>query len=247
MANKQRPQISEIDPVPLYRSYGVTKKEGFFAKFNIVLARIIATVLLLFITAIDISIIAVMLYMLKQIGVVILVVIVFSIIYFGALKTVRKRKKFIRKLKRVCKKNNFRLEFHRSFSKGMKFNTQGLDFTVKTNAGIWCARFLTCKRKSNLVFEDKNTITVQTNIFTNKIKEVYGLSQKKHIRMDYSFNDALPTSSLPVVRALILNPAPFSIFKKDSDGVIGTTGNGEQMYGCYTVFTGSGFISTILR
>ena len=74
----------------------------------------------------------------------------------------------------------------------------------------------------------------------------YGLADERNVRMEYLFNDPLPLSTLPVERALILNPVPNMIFKKDSDGVVCAAGSGEKMPD-YTIYTGSGFIETVLR
>lgn len=241
------PEVSDLDPVSLYRSYGVRKKEGFFAHLNVLLARILATMLFtLLAIGLGMGLFAI-LYMLRALGVVIAAVAVLCIVLFGVLRVPRKRRKFIKKLKKVCRKNGYRLEFKRGFFDGMKKNDVGYDFIVKAKNTVWCARFFTCrKRATHLIFEDAHTVTIRTNIVKNKIKAVYGLADVRNKRIDYTFDDPFPPSVIPCRRALILNPVPHTIFKKDSDGVVGATGSGEEMYG-YTVFTGSGFIETIQR
>ena len=244
---KKKAEISDIDPVPLYRSYGVKKEEGFFARFNVLLARIIATTLFVLLAVAFCIALYSLLYMLRALGVAIAAIGVFCFVYFKLLRTARKRAKFMRKLKKACRKNGFTMTVERGFFKGLKKNTTGYDLTVKTNSGIWCVRFFASRtRNTHLIFEDEKTLTVRTNIIKNRIKMAYGLTDERNVRMEYLFNDPLPPSVLPVERALILNPVPNMIFKKDSDGVICAAGSGEKMPD-YTIYTGSGFIETVLR
>ena len=244
---KKKAEMSDIDPVPLYRSYGVKKEEGFFARFNVLLARIIATTLFVLLAVAFCIALYSLLYMLRALGVAIAAIGVFCFVYFKLLRTARKRLRFLKKLKKLCRKNGFTMTVERGFFKGLKKNTTGYDLTVKTNSGIWCVRFFTCKtRNLHLIFENARTLTLRTNIIKNKIKAVYGLSDERNVSIDYAFDDPLPPSALPAERALILNPVPNAIFKKDSDGVICAAGSGEKMPD-YTIYTGSGFIETVLR
>ena len=244
---KKKAEISDIDPVPLYRSYGVKKEEGFFARFNVLLARIIATTLFVLLAVAFCIALYSLLYMLRALGVTIAVAAILCFVYFKLLRTARKRAKFMRRLKKICRKNGFVLTVKRGFFKGLKRNNSGFDLTVKTNEGLWCVRFFTCKtRNSHLIFENEKSITLRTNIIKNRIKAVYGLSEERNERIEYTFDDPLPPSSLYTERALILNPVPSAIFRKDSDGVVCAAGSGEKMPD-YTVYTGSGFIETVLR
>ena len=112
---------------------------------------------------------------------------------------------------------------------------------------MWCARFFTCHKKNcHITFEDSNSITLTKNIIKNRIFENFGLVKTKNSRVPYSFNDPLPQSDIKVQRALIFNPVPRMLFKKNYDGVTEATGSGEQLYG-YTIFTVSGFLNTLKR
>ncbi|MBO7310840.1 MAG: hypothetical protein J6U86_05545 [Clostridia bacterium] len=245
--DNQRPEVSEIDPVPLYRSYGVRKKEGFFTHLNLWLARIIAIMIFSIIGVAGIVAFYATIRMLGAIGIVITFILIFCFIYFKVLRTARKRYKFIKKLKKFCKKNNLTLKIHRGFFKGLRRNKTGFDFTVTTPSVIWCARFFTCrKRNSHVTFEDNSSITITENIIKNRIFENFGLVKTKNSRVPYSFNDPLPQSDIKAERALIFNPVPRMVFKKNYDGVTEATGSGEQLHG-YTIFTGSGFLNTLKR
>lgn len=240
-------RLIDTEPVSFVRSYGVRKKFGFFAHFNSLFACVLATTLFIFLGIVFGMGIFAVVYMLGAIGIVITVVAILCIVWFGVLRVPRKRRKFLKNLKKACKKNGYILEFKRGFWAGLKNDTSGYDFTVKTKNTLWCARFFTCRRKaSHLIFEDDHTITVRTNIVKNNIKLIYGLINTKDKRIEYSFDDPPPTSYMTAKRALIINPVPHTIFKKDIDGVVGATGSGEEMYG-YTIFSGSGFIETLKR
>lgn len=264
---RQKAEVSKIDPVPRYRSYGVTKKETWLTRFNNHFADLLIFISLsLSLVIVALGLYAVI-YMLGATGILISVLTVAAMIYFLALRTYRKRLKFLRKLKKQCKKYKYRLKFKRSFFKGLKYNEKGLDFTVETGKKLWCVRFLAVRQyESSMIFHSNNAIdivsppreqslgatTISTNIITGTRRRtrlsLFSLFvPKKKKTLDFVFAEIEPTiNNKTAKRALIVNPVPRSMFKKLHDGTVTPIGTGEYING-YTVFSGSGFLETLLR
>ncbi len=249
--DKQEKKIakeSEINPIPLHRSYGKRKKEGFFARFNNFLASAMALTLIILMTAVFSMGIFMLLVMMGHIGILLFFVGVAVFIWIVILRVPRKRLKFISRLKRSCKKWGFTYHKERGFFKGLKWNKQGYDFTVDTGKRLWHVRYYTSvKYLTHVVFVDKNTVDVKRNITKSRLKYVLGFNNPKTTRHEYSFNDPLyDVKGRKCVRALIMNPVPHDAFKTDTDGAVVPIGTGEYLYG-YTMFSGSGFIQTLKR
>ncbi len=248
MAKKQRPQISKENPVPLYRSYGVIKKEGFFAWLNNRIASVIAAVLIVMLGILWILGIYIFVNMLGAIGIMLAIISVILFVYFKLCRKLRKRLKFIIRLKKQCRRLGYTVSFCRGFFKGLRLNFEGFDFTVDTGKKLWCVRFFTPKKYlSHVIFLSEDRIRIKKNITKSHFKFIWGFNSPKISEFDYSFKDEMPqTDGERTARALIINPVPHDVFKKDSDGAIIPIGTGYQMYG-YRLFTGSGFLTTLLR
>ncbi|MBQ9112776.1 MAG: hypothetical protein IJY08_04265 [Clostridia bacterium] len=241
------PSSHDEEPVSLPRSYGVRKRVTWVTRLNDIIASVLAVILIAFFALIFAAGCIWLNLMLGAMGVVLAGTCIVLLIYFIPCRKLRKRLKFIFRLKRRCKKLGYKLEFKRGLFHGLRFNTEGLDFTVDTRKKQWRVRFMTPRKYlSHIIFIDKNTIDIRTNITRSRLKFVLGLNSEKIRRTEYSFNDPLPTGYKKVSRALILNPVPHDAFKKDSDGAVIPIGTGEYLYG-YTMFSGSGFLETLMR
>ena len=238
---------SDIGQVPLHRSYGVKKREGFFTHLNDTIAVAMAVCLIILLSIIWIMGIVMLVVLLGSIGILLISVAALLFVYLKLCRTLRKRLKFIFKLKRTCKRLGLKLQFKRGVLKGMKLNSQGLDFIVDSPKKRWCVRFYTPKKYlSHLTFIDKNTVEIKTNITKSRLKFVLGLEEPKTRRIPYSFAEEVASGSKKVAKALILNPVPHDVFKKDTDGATIPIGTGEYLYG-YTMFSGSGFLEALHR
>jgi len=72
-----------------------------------------------------------------------------------------------------------------------------------------------------------------------------GVFKKSKVkRIEYSFTELEGNIYGKSERALIINPVPHTMLKKENDGTIYETGTGEKMWG-YTAFSGSGFINML--
>ena len=241
------PSYADEEPVTLARSYGVKKRVTLFTHLNEVMAVVMAVILIALFTMILVAGYIWLTIMLGAIGIMLVFVSAVAFVYLVPCRSLRKRIKFISRLKKKCKKLGYKLEFKRGLFKGLMFNKEGLDFTVDTRKKQWRVRFMTPKRHlCHIIFVDKNTLDIKTNLTTSRFKFVLGLNNAKTKRIKYSFNDPLPTGYKKVSRALILNPVPHDAFKKDADGAIIPIGTGEYLYG-YTMFSGRGFLQTLTR
>ena len=258
-------EYSELNQTEMYRSYGVKKKEGFFAHVN----DKMATVMLVVLYALQLTILALGFFwltvLLGSIGIFLAVSFAVAFVWWKFFRVFRKRVKFLFKLKKECKKLGYKIKFYRSFFKGLFFNKSGVDLTVDTGKKLWTVRFLPCKKYNmDLIFEDEKTIVMKINPVrlkgslmgevnsstpaTARATGLIGLTsvfrKSKEKRLEYSFTEMREQLYRKSERALIVNPVPHTMKKKEADGATYETGTGERMWG-YTVFSGSGFINML--
>ncbi len=244
---KSSAEISKVNPVPSYRAYGVTKRENIFTYLNEILAVLLGWFIYIPLFAIILIGTVYMVMLWGSVGTVFLFLIGFIIIYFVLARNIRKRARFISKLRKKCKWFGYTVEFKRSFLKGLKFNKKGIDLIVHTPHKRWYVRFMTPKKhKSHITFVSKYEIEVKTNVTRNAMKAVLGLGKTKVKRIDYSFDEEFKLDRMPTQKVLLVNPVPLDMFKKDRDGGTIPIDTGEKLYD-YIMFTGNGFINALER
>ena len=263
-------EYSELNQTELYRSYGVKKKEGFFAHLNDHLATVLLLIMYFWCFVIIVVGIWGIIVMLGALGIGLAVCVGVALVYRIGFKITRKRRAFLRRLRRCCRKNKYKLSFKRGYFKAKKFNTDGIDFTVDTGKELWSVRFLTYRKYNiDMIFEDEKTLIIKTNPvrlkasimphesdmpFMSGLMARMSLSgmmpqflkRKKTITFDYSFTELEEHPDRECKRAVVINPLPHTIKKKEEDGATYETGSGEKMWG-YTVYSGSGFINQLNR
>ena len=238
----------EIEDVPLHRSYGVTKTVNPALR---AIGNFLAKALTLFLLAFELAIILIFTFLLAFYTDVLvataLFTVLFSIFFYNATKLLRRRARFIRKLKRFCKKNGYEIEFHRSFLKGFYWaKGERVDFTLKAGKRTYCVKLATSKRYlSSFTFisksEMKYTRIARRNIFTT----IFDFKDKTH-SVPIAFPKEIDDNDKNIVKAILINPAVVSMQKRGSDGVIIPTGSGEKLFG-YTIYTASGFMESVKR
>ena len=233
--------------VPLYRSYGVVRNERKIildiAQISIQAVALWVFGLLLF--AFSVGFVTFLLY-----GQLLIVVLLYtSIITLLALtltKPLRKRLKFLRHLKKLCRQNKYRLEIHRGFFKSFFWTRDVADLTLNANGTVYIVRFLTVRKyNSALFFENKNEIHKITYPLKNRFNTAFGIKPRHKFyplgELEFHAQD-----NLKIVSAVIVNPVCREMFVKESDGSLSATGNGAQIFGI-RIFTASGFIETLKR
>ena len=238
----------ETEDIPLYRSYGVTKKANpTTQKIKESIAKILTVLLLAFEFALIVFVTIMMAIYTDELIATILFIILFSIFFFSATKLIRRRLSFIGKLKKTCKKNKYRLEFKKGFFKSLSWaEDDTVDFTVKAGKWTYYVKYATSNRfLSSFTFISKNQMKYTKIAMHNRFTIIFDVKDKVYT-MPIEFPKGIDEADKYTVKAILINPAVMNIEKKGSDGVVIPTGSGEKIFG-YTIYTGTGFIETIKR
>ena len=132
-------------------------KDRYCTGFGLLFGRIFVIALMGF----EISVAAFGWYMFLVYGNLLITTIILTIVTAISIhiitKPVRKRIKFILKLRKVCRKNGFVYKAERSFFKSFFWSIDKLDFTLKTNTHIYYVHYLTMRKyRCVLNFLDEN-------------------------------------------------------------------------------------------
>ena len=258
MKNKNESQIKQVvqeqeqrvetEDVPLYRSYGVTKKVNpVTRKIRDVIAKGLTVILLVTELAIIFFVTFMLAFYTDLLVATVLFIILFSIFFYNATKLLRRRARFIQKLKRTCKKNGYSIEFKRNFVKGFSWaNDDAVDFVLKAGRWTYYVKLATSKRfLSSYTFISKNEMKYTKIARNNRFTVILDFRDKTY-SMPIVFPENIDAEDKYTVKAILINPAVMNIERKGSDGAIIPTGSGEKLFG-YTIYTGTGFIETIKR
>jgi hypothetical protein len=238
---------SEFNPVSPARAYGKKRKEiHLFEIIKLNLFRLIAIAFLYFLLSIPLlGLFAFLTY--GNILVTFLFWIIFTVIVLHiALKPIRKRMRFVRKLKRLCKQKNYKLKIEQGFIDALFWSPDRIDFSLNTGRYTYLAHYLTVRKyRSAVTFCDKHsfyrTKFPPPNVFTI----ILGLKPRTKY-FNVSFPEPYTIGTHKTVNSIIVNPVCRDLYIKNKDGVTEPTGSGASEFG-YTVFTGSGFLETIVR
>lgn len=246
----EAPEV-EIIPgeIPLYRTYGVTKKyRPRLAKFNDLLAKS----LVIFLIAAEVLVIAVVgvsfwLFSGELIATVVTLILA-TLTYRINTRIPRVRRKFTKTLKRLCREKGYSLEFKRGFWSSLSWADKGeLDFVLKAERKTYYVRYATATKKlSTMSFLSKSELVYTKHPRNNKFTLIFDFKDKKKT-MHISFPEYIDSADKNSVKAILINPVPMNIEKKGAFGVgMEPTGTGEHMFG-YTIFNATGFIETLKR
>jgi hypothetical protein len=246
----EEPEIEIISgEVPMYRTYGVTKKyRPRLAKFNNMLAKF----LVLYLIVLEVFIIAVVgvsfwFFSGELIGTVVTLILL-TVTYRVNTRIPRARKKFVRNLKKLCEEKKYSLEFKRGFWSSLSWADKGgVDFILKANGKTYYVRYATSTKKlSTMSFLSGSELVYTKHPRNNKFTLIFDFKDRKKV-MHISFPDCIDGNDKSVVKAILINPVPMNIEKKGAYGIgMEPTGTGERMFG-YTIFNATGFIETLKR
>ena len=241
-------QRVETEDVPLYRSYGVTKRVNpVMRAIRDALAKVLTIVLLVCQLAIMFLVTFMLAFYTDVLVATALFLVLFSIFFYNKTKLLRRRARFIGKLKRTCKKNGYNIEFKRNFVKGFSWaENDAVDFVLKAGRWTYYVKLATSKRfLSSYTFISKNEMKYTKIARHNRFAIILDFKDKSY-SMPIAFPESINSDDKYTVKAILINPAVMNIERKGSDGVIIPTGSGEKLFG-YTIYTGTGFIETIQR
>ena len=239
----------ETEDVPLYRSYGVTKRVNPVIR---VIRDSFAKILAILVLGVELAIIFFVTFMVARyaggvLPATILFVILVSLVMLNATKLLRRRLKFIRRLKKTCKQDGYHLEFKRGLLKGFSWaEDDAIDFKVKAGKWTYYVKLATSGRfLSSFAFLSKEEMKYTRIARRNRFTTIFDIKDRS-TTMPINFPRDIDESDKYSVKAILINPAVMNIEKKEHDGTISTTGSGERLFG-YTIYTGTGFIETIKR
>lgn len=248
---KARHEISERNPVPLYRSYGVTRKEySAIETLKMWLERIVAAFFLLIpATALTLGLVAVLIYSNALTKVVLWTVIIYLVLS-AITKKARIRLKLNRKIKKCCKNNRFDLDFERKFFESLKWSDDGCDLTVETASRIYYIHTLyVTKARQKILFESAEAIKLITPPPRGRLWTVLGIifnlkTRTKALSVNLSGDRSIGKKE--GVSVILVLPGCQNMSYRISSASTVPTGNGGEHFG-YTVFTAKGLINFLPR
>lgn len=237
----------EESHVPLHRSYGVTRRHRpLLERLGTgALSAVALWVMSLLGLTFFLALITFFLY--GQLLIVTLLYVIFGTVFaFCSTKTLRRRLKFRRQLKTLCRKQGYRLEYKRTLFSSFFWSPREIDFVLRTKTKRYEVRFLTLRKyNSALFFESGETLRQVSYPLRNPFTVIFGIKPKTRL-YPLDGRSSFSRGSGETVRALLVNPVCKEMYYKDRDGATVATGSGAELFG-YTVFTATGFLETVKR
>lgn len=164
-------------------------------------------------------------------AVVLVFALVFALKYGNALLS---RRKMMRKLKKICGSNRYKISNESAIYKSVIFNTDGASFTLATDKQIYRCKLICCaKKKKSLYFRDKGEV-FYTNDFLGIIKHTTSFS--------YTF-DAKDRLGRETQKIIVVCPEAAKLFVTD-DATDRLVYSGDSVMG-YKVYQASAFLGSL--
>ena len=241
-----RPEVSDYNPVPLYRSYGVTRREyPIINKIKLAIQQFTVIILLLPMCIVLAFGIAMTVLYGKSLAFVLFTPMLLFFV-FKLTKSFRKRAVFLKKLKNLAKKEGYRLTFKRGFWASFFWSPTKEYFVLDTPKYSYHVYVFTARKyNSEIVFESEERFNLVKRPLRNIFSLALGLKTKIKA---YTFtpNRSLPMYSRAKIIGFLVNPVCDSVSYRRKNGASEPTGSGGEMFGYY-MFTGSGFINAVNR
>ena len=234
--------------VPAFRSYGSTKPyRPRTEKMVKWLLRIVFVLLALVYTfGFFVGMIAVIRYLPGVLVGFVFCVLLTVLVIFCVTRTLRKRLKFKRNLKKLCKKYGFSLQHKRNFFQSFAWSPEQYDFTVQTKQKRYYVHFLTLQKyRATLFLESENQMRLVKYPLPNIVTFLFEIKPKiREYRMN--FQESTEGVKLPIMKVLLVNPVCEEIKYRQENRGYEHTGSGGEHFG-FTVFTGTGFLNALAR
>lgn len=236
----------------LYRSYGVKRRlRPWQEKINLTFGRVIVLWMLgVLLFAAATCVVGFFVWFPELWVKVLLGVLAGGFAVFRLTRTLRKRRRFCKKLKRLCRAKKYRLTYVQNFFQSLVWSGNREDFVLETGGCVYYVRYLTVRKyRSSLYFEKPDAIKLIKRPLNNKFTLIFDMKPRtKYYPIDFTIDERLSTiwGNKKQIKALVVNPVCAEMLYKSKDGGYESTGSGGEHYG-YTVFTGSGFIETVKR
>lgn len=237
----------DSERTPLYRAYGVWRKKHpiYDRIFFYSIRAVVIFVLAVLGVALFATFFSLLLYADILVATVFLLIVI-AVLTFILTRTLRKRLKLLRKIKKLCKTEKYRIRQGRKFIHSFKWSDSEPDFILETGRCIYYVHFLTVgKYNSTLTFRSADAIEKVSYPLNNKFTIIFEFRPKK-LELPTSFSPLPQDDRKRHIRAILVNPVCKEMYESDKEGGLLATGNGMEKFG-YTVFTGSGFAEAIRR
>lgn len=168
------------------------------------------------------------------------------LLLFFVTKTFCKRMTFRRRLKHMCRKEGYRLQYCRRFGATFFWSGEGPDFLLRTPSALYEGYFLTVRRyRATLFLASSDSVELISSPTQNLFSDIVG-RKPKHQTFLLPSVPTEQSGEYPVKRVLLVNPVCREMTYKEKDGTIVATGSGAEWFG-YTVFTATGFLENVRR
>ena len=235
------------EKIPSYRAYGVWRKNHpvldriVFYALRAVVIFVLAVLGLAFFA----SVYSLLLYSGVLVATVFLLLVV-GVVSFIFTKVPRKRYKFYRRLKKLCKSEKYRLKICRKPWRSFTWRSAEPDFILSAGMREYYVHFLTVsKYNSTLTVMNANEIERISYPLDNKFTIIFEFKPHKKTYIT-DFKPLSEVNGKRCVRAIIVNPVCKEMYEKDTDGTLSATGSGLEKFG-YTLYTATGFIESVKR
>ncbi len=237
----------ESEEVSLHRSYGVTKRVcPLWERIKMTFFQGLALWIIIPFILVMIGSYVMFMCFYPEIWVKILgSVLLWGTVIFRLTRTLRKRRKFTKKLKKTCKKKGIRIHYEQNFFQSLIWSPDKQDFVIETKNTSYYVRYLTInKYRSTLYLENEHLIRL-VKAPPRGLLRVFSTKAKTK---RYPFDFQIPERGYHrnTEKVLIVNPVCEEMKVKSANGGYETTGDAGKQFG-FTVHTGSGFLDALER
>lgn len=246
---KSDEDVSDDSGFESYRCYGVTRRKH----------RIVESAGFLILSAIalwifGICVLAILNFLMGVLRYGSLLARVFVIgtgavlILLAETKPLRKRLRFLRRLRRQCKREGLTVKKNKPARLAFLWTGEQPDLLVESETECYALHILTVKKyRSALFLEKKNLMKLVSYPMNNIFTAIFGFRPKvRYYPLFPVEGEERAENGRPLRRIVLLNPTCREMFEKNSDGVTVPTGSCARFCG-YTVYTGSGFLNELTR
>ena len=235
------------DAIPISRSYGTQKKRAWVVWGQYAGYRFFAILVLFFFLFTAANVVLAWLIAYPEMWLKLLAAFVIVVcLTIRLTRTLRKRRKFLKNLKKLCREQGYSVEWKQSFFQSLVWIADQYSFVLETENTAYYVRYLTIDHyRSTLYFENSDVLKVVKNSPRNRYLMIFDIRYKAKY---YPIEVILPerTDGKRSVDVLLVNPVCVEMQRKSRDGGYEGVGDGSTLFG-FTVHTGSGFLDALER
>ena len=242
---KEQQMHTEEQGMPRYRFYDMRREIGVWREnLALLIGRLVVIFLFgSFFAIAGASAIAFFLYF-PELWIKLLIVILAAILFVIKLTgRLRMRRKFYRRLGKLCRATKCKLHFRPKFIRSAKSLPNKEDVRIESGSSIYYLRYINTKKYGVSVYlESDGQVKVVKKPLSNKFTLIFNIQPKITY---YPVKMPLPEhGSKRVLCGFVIDPICQSMYYKQKDGGYEATGNGGEHFGV-TVYTVKGLFETI--